>query len=819
MEEPLPNFTPRVQQAIKIAKQQSIRNKNEIVEPINLLFGIFKVQSSFFDSLSRSKLADKDFSNYLSAINLPSEKFDISKLTYSKKFKNILRNSVEKANSYNHDYVGIEHVLICLLEDPDVALVFKGYNIDPRLLSKQLELSLSDSLEENEKEAYNTEGDQAQESSFKSNLNLSKYCANLTELAAQGKFDKVIGRDSSILSMIEILCRRIKNNPVILGEAGVGKTALVEGLCQKIANSDVPELLLGKNIYSLNLSTLVAGTKYRGQFEERLQDLINEAVADEDCILFIDEFHTITGAGGAEGGLDAANIMKPLLSRGQLKCIGATTPKEYKKTIEKDSALDRRFQPVSIGEPDQKDCLQILNGIISKYETFHQVSYRKNAIKLAVELSCRYINDRNLPDKAIDILDEAGSKVKLKALDKPLESREIEEKLESLIQEEQDCTIKSKKEILSQSIDDLFDEYQTILDSWQKKLSKKKVFVSASDIEMVISEKTKIPLSIISSNSNEKFLNLKSNLSKEIIGQDLALDCIYKSVLRFASGLNEKGKPMGTFLFLGKTGTGKTLTAKKIAKYIFGGEKKIIRFDMGEFSDAVSSNKITGSSPGYVGYEEGSSLVDSVRKNPYSVILFDEIEKAHPEVLKVLLSIMDEAELKDNFGRVADFSNTFIVLTGNLGSEIIEKSSIPFGFSQENSEDLMNSKIKSKVESFFSPEFANRIDELVVFSDFDKESFIKIINIQLKKLNQKLKSKRIQVSLDKSMEDFCLKELEKSNLGARPIERIFNQSIEFYLSKSLLKKEIESGDKIEVLKDAEGNVVIKKVNNTPQEQA
>jgi ATP-dependent Clp protease ATP-binding subunit ClpC len=806
--DPLPNFTPRVQQAIKLAKQDAIDNKHQFAEPIHLLFGIFRVQSSFFKSVSAlSSLDSENQKDYLKNIIFPSDNFDLLKFTYSKSFKNVLRKSVKIANEHSHDYVGVEHVLICLLSDPDVCLVFEDFNINPKILAAQIELSLSGE----DSPAVGEESHLPPQDSFSSSPNLSKYCQNLTNLAKEGKFDKVVCRDESIAKITEILCRRTKNNPIILGEAGVGKTAIVEGLCQKIASNGVPDHLINKNIFSLNLSNLIAGTKYRGQFEERLQDLIGELVKNEDCILFIDEIHTIMGAGSAEGGLDAANILKPLLSRGKLKCIGATTSKEYKKSIEKDSALERRFQPILLEEPTLKECILILDSIIPQYEIFHQVNYRKNAIKAAVELSCRYLTDRQLPDKAIDILDEAGSKVKLRTFNKPNEAKKVEASIESLIEEEQSCKDLDKKKVLGMCIDDLFERYQFILDDWQKTSKNKKVFVTIDDIQQIISSKAKIPLSIISTKSDQKFLNLKSNLNSEIVGQGEAIDSIYNSVLRFASGLNNPGKPMGTFLFLGKTGTGKTLTAKKIAKYIFGGEKHIIRFDMGEFSESVSSSKLVGASPGYVGYEEGSSLVDAVRKKPYSVILFDEIEKAHPEVLRVLLSIMDEAELKDNFGRIADFSNCFIVMTGNLGTEIIEKSSGVVGFSQSSNSDLIKEKIKAKVESFFTPEFANRIDETVIFSDFSDNSFIKIIDLELKKLNSKLSNKKIKVSLDDSIVKHCLEELSNINLGARPIERIFSQVIEFNLSKYLLKKKISSGDKVIVSKDLKGNVTIKKV--------
>ena len=804
MDNPLPNFTPRVQQAIKISKREALNRKSESITPVHLLFGIFKVQNSFFNSISSiSPNNFIDSENYLSELMSSSDNFDPINLNYSKSFKKILRNSVEKANEYEHEYVGIEHILICLLEDPDVKAIFQEYKIEPKVLSAQIELSFSEETHHQDK-VKTSEKNEVYSNDFP---NLSKYCQNLTELAREGRFDKVISFDDSIDSLIEILCRRTKNNPIILGEAGVGKTALVEGLAQKVADNEVPDYLSGKNIFSLNLSNLIAGTKYRGQFEERLQDLISELLKTESCILFIDEIHTLMGAGSAEGGLDAANILKPLLSRGKLKCIGATTLKEYKKSIQKDSALDRRFQTIILEEPSQKNCCKILNGIIKKYESFHQVLYRKNAISAAVDLSCKYLTDRHLPDKAIDILDEAGSKVKLKTFNKPEEAKRIESSIESLIEEEQICSDPSRKKILGECIDNLFEKYQSILDDWQVNFKNKKTYVTKDDIEEIISKKARVPLSIISTSSDKKFLNLKNNLSKEIIGQEEALESINNSMLRAASGLNNAEKPMGTFLFLGKTGTGKTLTAKKIAKYIFGGENKIIRFDMGEFSESVSGNKLLGSSPGYVGYEEGSSIVDSVRKNPYSVILFDEIEKAHPEVLKILLSVLDEAELKDSFGRKASFSNCLIILTSNLGSELISKSS--FGFSQQDSKDLIKEKMKSKIESFFSPEFVNRINNVVVFSDFSEDSLIKIINIQLKNLNLKLKSKKIKVFLDESCFSFFVKELEKINLGARPIERIFANEIESFLSKEILKKNISQKDQIKIFFDSKNKFFFK----------
>lgn len=801
----LPNFTPRVQQAIKIAKQDAIDMKHQKVEPIHLLCGIFKVQNSFFNSLhDNTALKDLDFSSYINRFVEQSKSFNIGELTYSKSFKNILRDSVELANSYAHDYVGIEHVLVCLINLVDLKFFFEEISIDPEQLSLHIKATLEGDILE-KKDQLDQHLNKKSKNNFKSadptpantSSILAKYGCNFTELAEEGKFDKVVCRNSSISDLIEILCRRTKNNPIILGEAGVGKTALVEGLAQKIVSSDVPDFLEGKVIYSLNLNNLIAGTKYRGQFEERLKDFIDEFSKDERNILFIDEIHTLVGAGNAEGGMDAANILKPMLARGNLRCIGATTLKEYKKSIEKDAALSRRFQSVVIEEPSIKDSYTILNNLSVQYESFHQVRYRKNALKAAVDLSHRYITDRFLPDKAIDIIDEAASKVKIKNFHKPKEAKNIERSLESLIDQEQSTKDLDRKKILGDCIDDLFEEYQVILDDWQESVKKKPIYVTENDIHEVISLKTSIPISIISSSSDEKYLNLKSNLKKEIIGQESAINSVYHSVIRSACGLNNPEKPVGTFLFLGKTGTGKTLTAKKISKYIFGGEDKVIRLDMGEYSDSVSSSKITGSSPGYVGYEEGSAIIDKVRKNPYSVILFDEIEKAHPEVFKVLLNILDEGVLTDNFGRSASFKNCLIILTGNLGSEIIDKPQISIGFAAEsNNEDIVKDKLKTKIHNTFSPEFANRIDDIVVFAPFSDVDYEKIINLHLKNVNLKLKLKKIKLSLDQSLIKFFINKLKDIDLGARPVERIFQDEIECLLAENILLKKIKENTKI-----------------------
>lgn len=800
-----PNFTPRVQQAIKIAKQEAINFSHTLIEPLHLLYGVFKVQNNFAQNnfLSNTSIETVALLDYIKNA-FPSDSFDIKSLTYSKSFKSCLRDSFEVADLYTHDYIGIEHLLLSLLKSPDLKFFFDDFGIDPSNSILVLQSFLEGGLVEKDEDLKKPSLRKIQKNKEKeydkdfdlNNSNLNKFAINFTELASEGKFDKVVCRSKSLDSLIEILCRRTKNNPIILGEAGVGKTALIEGLCQKIVSDSVPDFLSDKQIYSLNLNHIVAGTKYRGQFEERLKNIINEIQKDPNKILFIDEIHTIIGAGSAEGSMDAANILKPMLARGEIKCIGATTLKEYKSTIEKDAALSRRFQSVIIDEPSTTDCFKILNSIIPKYESFHQVKYRKNAIKAAVELSSRYINDRFLPDKAIDIIDEAASRVKIKNFQKPQDVKSLETSIESLIEQEENCSDLDRKKNIGLCIDDLFEKYQLILDEWQNEIKNNPIYVSVNDVQEVISNKTNIPLSVISSSSEDRFLNLDKNLSRDVIGQDHAINSLCNSVVRSACGLNNPNKPLGTFFFLGKTGTGKTLMAKSLSKYLFGDPQKIIRFDMGEFSDSVSSNKLTGSSPGYVGFDQGSPLIDKIKRNPYSVVLFDEIEKAHPDVLKVLLSILDEGRLTDAFGNLANFKNCFIVLTSNIGSDLIDKKH-SIGFSNAADEDdLVLDKIKDKISRDFSPEFLNRIDDIILFKPFSDKDYNNIIKTYVKTLNLKLKNKKVKIILSKCVVENFIKELKKINLGARPVERLFRKDIETLLSKNILNKKIQPNSTI-----------------------
>lgn len=799
----LPNFTPRVQQSIKFAKKFAIHQFDLSVSPIHLLYGISKVQHSVADLI---KTLD-DLSWDLKAVNpenklVPGE-FDIKNLSYSRSFKKVLRESVALAKDYLHDYVGIEHVLICVLNDSEVSAFLNSFDISSKSLSKKILYILEGEVIHKHEDVANYLKNKNSINSFPASKNTPtasdsinapqecEFLTNLSSLAASGNFDKLICRSKDLERVSEILSRRHKNNPILLGEPGVGKTAIIEGLASEIAFNSTYSHLSNRTIYSLNLSYLLSGTKYRGQFEEKLKNALQKYFIGKENILFIDEIHTLIGAGGAEGGLDAANILKPLLSRGDISCIGATTPLEYKKTIEKDKALSRRFQTVHINEPSADECLLILQGLKKSYESFHQVKYSKKTLSTAIDLSIRYIGDRFLPDKAIDLLDEAGAHCKLKLLSKPEDIFTLEKKLEKLIDLDNDP---SNEKDFSKKIESLFVSYQSILDKWQKDIKSKTIYVKPSDIESLISKKTSIPLNVIRSSIDKKILKLKSSLTQDVTGQEEAVECIYEALLRSSFGLSAQDKPLNSFLLTGKTGTGKTLTAKSTAKYLFGSDKDLIRVDMGEYTESSSTSKLLGASPGYIGYEEGSKFIDSVRAKPFSVILFDEVEKAHPDVLKSLLALLDEGKLSDNLGRVADFSNCLIFFTSNIGSHFLSKASPTIGFNTSDNSTNLKSKVIDACKTELSPEFINRIDEIICFNDFSRESYIKIINNLLIKLESHLKKNgfNILVRLDDSLINFFISELEKINLGARPINKLFKKFVESKIAESFLSNSSKS---------------------------
>lgn len=803
---PKPNFTPRAQQAINEAKKVAKKYFNKYITLDHLFFGMVNLNAGILSEILfllqidqielKEKIEDALFiMTEQSELNVESDK---NQPVYDEHFHLVLKVSASISEKLGHEYVGIEHILLALLkyEESNIPEYFESFNATENDIIAEVReyLHLSKEHKPNTKsrEKYFSQAAPAKEIKLQ---NLEKFATNLNSLAHQGKFDNIIGKNKEISEVCEILCRRTKNNPVLLGDPGVGKTAIVEGLAQEIAGGSCCDFLLNKTIYSLDLGSLIAGTKYRGQFEERLKGIIEEAKKNKDIILFIDEIHTLVGAGSAEGSMDAANLLKPLLARGELKCIGATTQEEYKKSILKDGALDRRFQGVKVIEPTKEEAKQIIYGIKTKYEQFHSIHYPNEVLELVVNLSARYIVDKQFPDKAIDILDQVGSKVKIKNIERPQEAKDIEKELEDLALQESKVHLTGARSIeLEDKQLDLLEKYDEVISEWATKTIKSKIAVTKKDIYEVISTRTGIPISEISKKDSEKMLGLFKQLNKKIVGQQEAIKQISECILRSKSGLQDPNKPVGSFLLVGASGTGKTYTAKCIAEFIYGSKDKLIQLDMSEFSEKISSSRLIGASPGYVGYEEGGELTEKVRRNPYSVVLFDEVEKAHPEVLNILLQILEEGFVTDNSGRKINFSNCTIILTGNIGSEKISKPSIGFGAPIGETEAM--DKLKNELKTFFRPEFLNRLNEIILFKGFDEKDISKIVKLEANKLSDKLKDRNIKISITPKVSSFIAKSAALEKMGARPVKRLIQKHIENELSKLILSKELKDNQNI-----------------------
>lgn len=803
-----PNFTPRAQQAISQAKKVAEKYNSPIITLEHLFYGMLKLSAGIVHEILYllgvdQELIKGEIERNLASVDVGDQRME---LVYDEHFHLVLKVSATVSEKLGHEYVGLEHMLLALLK----------YKPSPAgLYFNSLGLELEDIIEEVKNYLHFTKlgpsdvirnkqlAPPPQKTREHSTVNLDKFAANYNVLAMQGKFDLIVGKESEISSVCEILCRRTKNNPILLGDPGVGKTAIVEGLAQKIVSSEAPDFLINKIIYSLDLGSLIAGTKYRGQFEDRLKKVIDETKKNQNIILFIDEIHTLIGAGAAEGSMDAANMLKPLLARGEIKCIGATTQEEYKKSILKDGALDRRFQAVKAIEPTPEETRDILMVIRNRYEDFHGISYDDGIINLIIELSSKYMQNRHFPDKAIDIMDQAGSKVKIKKIQRPESAKAIERTLEELALQEADEGTSFNRDKIKCEQEDLLIQYDEILSKWAKKTLRKKIPVTPSDIYEVISSRTGVPVQELSKSESKRLLNLKSNLKKFIVGQDEALEEISNAILRSRSGLQGENKPIGSFLLLGQSGTGKTYTSKIISKAMFGGADQIIQLDMSEYSDKVSSNKMIGSSPGYVGYEEGGILTEKIRKNPYSVVLFDEIEKAHPDVLNMLLQILEEGSLADNFGRKVSFSNSIIILTGNVGSSIADKKNMGFVNQASPKEGMLN--LKKELKKTFKPEFLNRLDQVILFKEFDKASMNRIVRLEIEKIQNKIKSKRISVRGTPAFVALITEKALEEKSGARPVHRLLQKNIENKLSELILNEEISEGDRI-TFSSRKGNV-------------
>jgi ATP-dependent Clp protease ATP-binding subunit ClpC len=721
---------------------------------------------------------------------------------------------MEEARNLNHNYVGTEHILLGLLREQEgvAAQVLMNLGLKLEDVREEVLNLLGHGMESEGGERGGvagraTAGATAQGETPKAGKSktpaLDSFGRDLTELARQSKLDPVIGREKEIERAIQILCRRTKNNPVLLGEAGVGKTAIVEGFAQRVVDGNVPEILADRRIVVLDLAMMVAGTKYRGQFEERIKAVMNEVRRAKNTILFIDELHTLVGAGGAEGAIDASNVLKPALARGEIQCIGATTLDEYRKYIEKDSALDRRFQIIMIEPATKTEAVEILKGLRDRYESHHRVQITDGALVSAVELSSRYISGRCLPDKAIDVIDEAGARVRLKAMTKPPDLKELDDEVERLNKEKEEAVANQdfeKAAALRDQADKLKKKKQTLTRDWRDKSREADGVVDEEVIAEVVSKMTGIPLTRMSTEDSQRLMNMEGELHKQVVGQNEAIKSISKAVRRSRSGLKDPKRPTGCFIFAGPTGVGKTLLAKALAQFMFGDSEALIQIDMSEYMEKHNVSRLIGAPPGYVGFEEGGQLTEKIRRRPYAVVLLDEIEKAHPDVFNMLLQVMEEGRLTDSFGRNVDFRNAILIMTTNAGADAIKNES-SFGFQKpddNSSYDGMKGRVNERIEKFFRPEFLNRVDDVIVFHHLTVEDLKEVIDIELAKVRERLSERGLKLDLTEESKKFLIKKGSDTDFGARPLRRALENYIEDPVSEELLKGEFIGKDTIQV---------------------
>jgi ATP-dependent Clp protease ATP-binding subunit ClpC len=759
--------------------------------------------------------------------SIPKKKggFILGDVPPSKRGKRILEGSAEEARNLGHEYIGTEHLLLAAARETggifERSLNKNGVSVEGL---REAIVEMSGTGRERKKINPMQQQQQKRKSSQnvkKSTPTLDDFSRDLTDFAKEGKLDPVIGREREIQRVVQILARRTKNNPVLIGEPGVGKTAIAEGLAQRITEGNVPEILTGKRVVTLDLASLIAGTKYRGEFEERLKRVMKEIITVQNVILFIDELHTIIGAGGAEGAIDASNMLKPALSRGELQCIGATTLNEYKKYVEKDAALERRFQAIYVDQPTTVQTVEILDGIKSRYEEHHNVTYTKEAVKSAVYLSYRYITERFLPDKAIDLLDEAGSRKRIQNSVRPKELAELEQEIEELTAEKISLVNNQNYEkaaAVRDTVRQMKQKVEEMKKNWEQTLKSEKNIVEEQDIQTVISDMTGIPLARIVQTESEKLLKIEDELHKTVIGQNESIEVVASAIRRSRTGLSSPKRPLGSFIFLGPTGVGKSLLAKTLAEFLFGNEDALVRLDMSDFMEKHNVSRLVGAPPGYIGYEEGGLLTEKIRRRPYSVILLDEIEKAHPDVFNLLLQILEEGELQDNLGHKVSFRNTVLIMTSNVGArEISRESSLGF---QVNEGLLPYSEIKnsamSELKRFFRPEFLNRVDEIVVFHSLTREEINQIFDIMFREVSERLEERNIHIEITSKAKAYLIDKGHDVKFGARPMRRVIQKEIEDQLSMEILKNRFNEGDTITVgLKGNKINFRMKKKEKKP----
>ena len=814
-------FTDRARKVMQLANQEAQRFNHEYIGTEHILLGLVKEGSGVAANVLKNLDVD------LRKIRLEVEKLvqsgpemvTMGKLPQTPRAKKVIEYSMEEARNLNHNYVGTEHILLGLLREQEgvaaQVLMNLGLKLEEvreevlNLLGHGVEGEGGDrgGRESSSTESHHTKGGKSKTPA------LDSFGRDLTELARQNKLDPVIGRGREIERAIQVLCRRTKNNPVLLGEAGVGKTAIVEGFAQRVVEGNVPELLTEKRIVVLDLAMMVAGTKYRGQFEERIKAVMNEVRRAKNTILFIDELHTLVGAGGAEGAIDAANVLKPALARGEIQCIGATTLDEYRKYIEKDSALARRFQEILVDPTNKKETISILKGLRERYEEHHRVQITDDAIDSAVELSGRYITGRCLPDKAIDVIDEAGARVRLRTMTRPPDLKEIDEEVERLNKEKEEAVANQDFEraaSLRDQADKLKKKKESITREWREKSRETDGVVDEEVIAEVVSKMTGIPLTRMSTEDSVRLMRMEDELHGRVISQNEAIKAVSKAVRRSRSGLKDPKRPTGCFIFAGPTGVGKTLLAKALAEFMFGDEDALIQIDMSEYMEKHNVSRLIGAPPGYVGFEEGGQLTEKIRRRPYAVVLLDEIEKAHPDVFNMLLQVMEEGRLTDSFGRNVDFRNVILIMTTNAGAEAIKNES-SFGFQKPDADasyENMKERVNERIEKVFRPEFLNRLDDTIIFRHLTNEDLKEVIDLELAKVRARLEDRGFALELTNEAKEFLIKKGSNLDYGARPLRRAIENFVEDPLSEELLRGEFKRTDTIVVdgVKNDQGRV-------------
>ena len=834
--EPL-NFTPRSQQVLVLARQAADQMHNNYVGTEHLLIGLIELGQGIAVNVLKRLGITLEVVREKIRENMPESAaeertaavFFSDSIPFTPRVKKVLLLAANEARSLQHPYIGTEHLLLGILREGQgiAANVLHELGVGIERCRQEILEELDPNFASSnavddvdaEEEMESTPDEDVKHQSSRSSVKLTALRAfgrDLTALAKEGALDPVVGRAKEIERTIQVLCRRTKNNPALIGEAGVGKTAIAEGLAQAIADENVPDVLIGKKVIALDLALMVAGTKYRGQFEERLKAVIDEMKRSKNIILFLDELHTIVGAGSSEGAMDASNILKPALSRGEIQCIGATTLTEYRKNIEKDAALERRFQAVQVDPPSPEDAIKILNGVKEKYEEFHNVRYSKDVIELAVQLSDRYITGRFLPDKAIDVIDEAGSRAHINSMNRPPKIEKLSRKIDAVCQQKDQAIAEQKFEDAAKFRDEekqLREDQSKLLEKWRSDKKSVCINITKNDICAIVSDWTKIPLTRVEQTESERLLQIGESLRETVIGQDDATDVIARALRRSRADLKDPRRPIGSFLFLGPTGVGKTHLAKVLAETMFGNSDALIQVDMSEYMEKFAVSRLIGSPPGYVGHEDGGQLTELVRRKPYSVILFDEIEKAHPDVLQILLQVMEDGHLTDNVGRKVDFKNTILIMTSNVGAELLQKGTL-LGFSSNSDVDYerIRERIQEEARRAFKPEFLNRLTDMVIFKPLAHDELSKIIDLEFQKIDQRMRLKKIELEINDDVREFLIKKGCDQKYGARPLRRAIEKYVEDFLAEEFLKGTIKEGYRFRLGLGEDGKIMIEKTN-------